>query len=157
MKKFPAYLQINEKIHSSGQPTWEQLEAISQYGIEAVINLALPTSDNAVEGEAEIVTLQGIPYFQIPVDFAHPKHSDFTLFSSILTNLSGRTVLIHCAYNKRVSAFIYIHNVLSGMPVTKAKKFLHTCWQPEGVWYSFIEEEIKMSNNIYNKTSGGND
>ena len=143
MKQFPAYLQVNEKIHSSGQPSWEQLETIGEYGIEAVINLALPSSDNAVAGEAEIVTAQGIFYLQIPADFAKPQHIDFSLFSTILTGLADRTVLIHCAYNKRVSAFLYIYNVLLKMPVHEAKELLHTLWQPDAVWLSFIEEELK--------------
>src|SRR5690242_12307824 len=59
--------QVFDWLWSSGQLSERDILALPALGIEAVINLALPTSSNALPGEAELITRQGIAYVQIPV------------------------------------------------------------------------------------------
>lgn len=54
------YLRITEKLSTGGQPTTQQFTEISQAGFEIVVNLALPSSDNALPDEQAIVEAQGI-------------------------------------------------------------------------------------------------
>ncbi len=57
--------QVFDWLWTSGQLSESDIASLSSLGIEAVINLALPTSPNALPGEAELVTQQGISYTQI--------------------------------------------------------------------------------------------
>ncbi len=47
---------LGENPGTGGQPTEDQLRAVRKAGFEAVINLALPTSANALANEGSIVT-----------------------------------------------------------------------------------------------------
>ncbi len=51
MNKILNYIKINELISTSGQPKIEELELIANEGFEVVINLAMPTTSNALEYE----------------------------------------------------------------------------------------------------------
>ena len=109
----------------------------------AVINLALPTSDNAIPSEGSIVTGLGMSYFHIPIDFQSPQAQDFRTFCQLMQAYEGRKVFVHCAANMRVSAFIFLYRVKClGIPITEAELDLHTIWQPDEVWSRFIEEQL---------------
>jgi hypothetical protein len=54
------YRPIGERLGTAGQPTEDQFQAVREAGFEAVINLALPTSDNAIGHEGTIVTSLGM-------------------------------------------------------------------------------------------------
>src|SRR5579859_6067710 len=99
------FRRIDEQIGTAGQPTEEQFPAIRSAGYEAVINLALPTSDNAVPNEGALVTGLGMAYVHLPVNFQSPQARDFQTFCGVMDSLQGRPVFVHCAANMRVSAF----------------------------------------------------
>ena len=77
-----------------------------------VINLALPTSDNALASQGSIVAGFGMAYVHIPVNFKAPVAQDFQTFRGVMKAFEGRRVFIHCAINMRVSAFVYLYRVL---------------------------------------------
>ena len=108
MNKILNYVKINELISTSGQPKIEELELIANEGFEVVINLAMPTTSNALENEDKIVSSLNMSYIHIPVDFENPKISDLKLFLNVLQALGANKVWIHCAKNYRVSAFMYV-------------------------------------------------
>src|SRR4051794_31146389 len=93
---------ISEKLGTAGQPTQAQFRIIREAGFEAVINLALPTSDNALAHEGSVVTGLGMAYVHIPVDFKAPTSHDFRAFSRVLEAFEERPVFVHCAANMRV-------------------------------------------------------
>src|SRR2546422_8902742 len=68
---------IGERLGTAGQPTASQFRMVREAGFEAVINLALPTSDNALANEGSVVTGLGMSYVHIPVDFKAPTAQDF--------------------------------------------------------------------------------
>ena len=76
-----SFRDISERLGTAGQPTESQFRAVKKAGFEAVINLALPTSDNALANEGSIVTDLGMTYVHIPVDFKAPTSPDFHAFS----------------------------------------------------------------------------
>lgn len=98
---------VTEWLGTSGQPTELQFADIAEAGFDAVINLALPSSDNAVPNEGSIVTGHGMAYFHIPVVFENPTMKDLRLFVGIMNALEGQNVWVHCVVNARVSAFVY--------------------------------------------------
>src|SRR6059058_2542067 len=95
---------VGERFGTAGQPTEEQFQAIRSAGFQAVINLALPTSDNALLNEGSIVAALGMSYVHIPVDFKSPTSQDFLSFCGVMEAFEDRRVFVHCAANMRVSA-----------------------------------------------------
>ncbi|TGD72730.1 phosphatase [Mangrovimicrobium sediminis] len=134
------YLQIDDWLHTAGQPDAGQLATLGALGIRHVINLALPDSDNAVADEARIVAAQGIDYLNIPVDFENPTRAQFELFCTCLDAVAGEPTLVHCAYNMRVSAFVYLYRVTRcNLAPEEARQALLQLWEPSGVWAAFVE------------------
>ena len=135
------YLQISERVSTSGQPTEEQFLLIREQGFRTVINLAPHSADNALKDEQALLMTLGINYIHIPVDFKSPTEDDFNEFSRNMQDVSDGKVWVHCAANMRVSAFMYKYrcSVLNDEP-DNAKKDLNKIWQPSGVWKTFLSE-----------------
>jgi hypothetical protein len=109
-------------------------------GVHVVINLALPSSSNALPREAELVTGQGLSYMHIPVVWEKPELSQLQLFFDVLDVLKGRTVWVHCAMNMRVSASIYLYRKLRLNEDGDAASYpMRLVWEPNETWRSFIE------------------
>lgn len=135
---------LGDKLATGGQPTEPQLRQIREAGFDTVINLALPTSDNALPNEGSLVTGLGMSYVHIPVNFQAPMSQDFRAFCGIMHALEGRSVFVHCAANMRVSAFMYLYRVLlKDVPASEARRDLNAIWHPDDVWSKFIEQQLE--------------
>ena len=151
MKPSPASLSeiysfraVGDKLGTAGQPTQEQFRMVREAGFEAVINLALPTSDNALANEGSVVTNLGMSYVHIPVDFKAPASQDFRAFCRVMEAFDERPVFVHCAANKRVSAFVFLYRVLcQRIALPEAERDLRAVWQPDEIWSRFIQEQLK--------------
>ncbi len=140
MNKILNYVKINELISTSGQPKIEELELIANEGFEVVINLAIPTTSNALENEDKIVSSLNMSYIHIPVDFENPRISDLKLFLNILQALGANKVWIHCAKNYRVSAFMYVyHKYILHTPFEQIDLSIFDMWQPSLVWQELMK------------------
>jgi len=134
---------ISPSLGTSGMPREEHIPAIRAAGFEVVINLALTTSEGAIPHESNLVTREGMAYFQIPVQFQAPTAADFHLFCGLMHACENRRVFVHCAANKRVSAFVYLYRTLhEGVPEEEARKDMHAIWRPDEVWNRFIAEQL---------------
>jgi protein tyrosine phosphatase (PTP) superfamily phosphohydrolase (DUF442 family) len=134
---------IGDRLATAGQPTREQFQLVHEAGFEAVINLALPTSDNALANEGSVVTALGLSYIHIPVDFKAPAAQDFQMFCRVMESFGDRPVFVHCAANMRVSAFVFLYRVLcQRIALPEAERDLHAIWQPDEIWSQFIKEQI---------------
>ena len=144
MNKILNYIKINELISTSGQPKIEELELIANEGFEVVINLAMPTTSNALENEDKIVTSLNMSYIHIPVDFENPKLSDLKLFLNILQALGANKVWIHCAKNYRVSAFMYVyHKYILHTPFEQIDLSIFDMWQPSLLWQELMKVQLE--------------
>jgi protein tyrosine phosphatase (PTP) superfamily phosphohydrolase (DUF442 family) len=142
------YEKVTEQIGSSGQPTRDQFGLIKEAGYDAVINLALATSDNALPDEGNVVTALEMGYHHIPVKFDDPTVDDLRIFFRVMHALEQKKVWVHCVVNARVSAFLY-HYLRYGEDLDEraARTALLDRWEPEmdDVWKSFLsisKEEI---------------
>lgn len=139
-----SFRPVSEKLGTAGQPTESQFRAVREAGFDAVINLALPTSDNALAQEGSIVTGLGMSYVHIPVDFKAPTAQDFRTFCRMMEAFEGRRVFVHCAANMRVSAFVFLYRVLlQRVPESEAEKDLRAIWEPNDVWSRFIRNQLE--------------
>jgi len=144
--KVKNFLQIDERLASSGQPKPKQFKIIANQGYAYVINLAMPDSINAVSNEGKLVTKQGMQYIHIPVNWDAPNIEQFEFFRSVLNLLKQQKVWVHCALNMRVSSFIYLYKVIEeNEDRESAWARMETIWKPNAVWQSFIDNVIRMS------------
>jgi protein tyrosine phosphatase (PTP) superfamily phosphohydrolase (DUF442 family) len=144
LSKIYSFRAVGDRLGTAGQPTQTQFQTVRESGFEAVINLALPTSDNALPNEGSVVTSLGMSYVHIPVDFKAPTSQDFRAFCRVMAAFDDRSVFVHCAANMRVSAFVFLYRVLfQHVAVSEAERDLHAVWQPDEVWSRFIRDELK--------------
>ncbi len=137
------FLPITNRLGSAGQPFPEQFPLLKEAGYKMVINLALPTSTNAIPHEGELVTDLRMTYVHIPVQWEHPTLDDFHQFTQVMKAFQDRKVFVHCALNMRVSSFLYLYRVLyEGIPPETAAQSLHSIWQPNEVWLKFIADVL---------------
>jgi protein tyrosine phosphatase (PTP) superfamily phosphohydrolase (DUF442 family) len=143
LSEIHSFRAVGDKVGTAGQPTEIQFRAVRDAGFNAVINLALPTSDNALAHEGSIVTGLGMSYVHIPVDFKAPTVRDFRAFCGVMEAFDGQRVFVHCAANKRVSAFLFLYRVLhQGIPRVEAENDMLAVWEPDEVWGSFIQNQL---------------
>ena len=136
---------IDERLLTAGQPSAEEFTALCACGVHTVINLALSNSDHALANERGVVEQLGMRYLHIPVEWQQPQAQDFLQFSTAMAaeRAAGRTVLVHCAANKRVASFVLLDRVLHlGVPFADAERDLHAIWQPDPIWASFIHAQL---------------
>jgi protein tyrosine phosphatase (PTP) superfamily phosphohydrolase (DUF442 family) len=133
--------QVFDWLWTSGQLSGKDIAALPALGIEAVINLALPTSSNALPGEAELVTRQGMAYIHIPVVWERPELPQLRQFFGTLKAFEGHKVWVHCAKNMRVSAFIFLYRRLCLAESEEAAAHpMQEVWVPNETWHAFIRD-----------------
>lgn len=123
-------------------PQPNDFAALRREGFEFVINLALPTSDNAMPNEGDLVSAQGMTYVHIPVNFESPERTDFERFTKIMDACAAQKVFVHCAANMRVSAFLFLHRLRHGVDRATAEIDLKKIWHPDGVWREFMNQRL---------------
>lgn len=138
------FIQLDDRVATSGQPTEAQFGLVKEAGYSTVINLAPKSHENALGNEDEILESMGIRYIHLPVVFTNPTRDDFERFIGALESCDDDRVWVHCAANMRVSAFFFKYRTERlGWSAEQAKADLHKIWEPAklmGVWQDFIDE-----------------
>lgn len=136
------FLQLTDRIATSGQPRLRQFPAIKDAGYTAVINLA----DHGEFPDAEPATWAelGLDYAHIPVVWERPTLADAQQFFGLMQQREGQNVYVHCVANMRVSAFMYLYRITQlGMPEPDARRDLNKLWTPNPTWQAFIDEVLQ--------------
>jgi protein tyrosine phosphatase (PTP) superfamily phosphohydrolase (DUF442 family) len=141
------YREVDVMFATAGQPTEEQLCSVARDGFEVVINLALHDDPRySLKDEMASVTSLGMEYVHIPVAFQSPTESDLRKFFDAMDAHQNKKVLVHCAANKRVTAFVGLYWTLKlGWPADQAFALMHSVWEPDPVWSAFISEQTKKN------------
>lgn len=144
MENILNYIEVNELISTAGQPNIDEFQTIKDNGFDVVINLALCSASNAIENEDKIVSELGMTYIHLPVDFEEPKLSDLKLFLNILQSLGANKVLVHCAFNYRVSAFMYVyHKYILKTPFEEIDMSMFEQWSPNMNWQTLMKASLE--------------
>lgn len=139
----PNVHQVFDWLWTSGQPSETDLRAIADLGTGTVVNLALPTSSNALPGEAEMVANLGMNYFHIPVEWQAPTPENLADFFRLMDAFRGPPLWVHCALNMRVSAFVYLYRRLRlGEDDAAARRVMDQVWTPDAVWSAYIADAL---------------
>jgi uncharacterized protein (TIGR01244 family) len=145
MKGIYHFLQLNENLYSSGMPTAEQMKEAAEAGVQVVINLALTTSQGALENEDQLVKSLGMKYIHIPVEWNNPTRQNLQDFFTAMQEHKGIKMLVHCQANYRVTAFVALYRILrEGWNKDEAFAVMNRMWNPEDfpVWQKFIDENL---------------
>lgn len=143
MKSIVNYIQVNENIATSGQPSAKQFELIANEGYEYVINLAVCHSEGRLDDEDKIVTNLGMNYIHIPVEFEEPTYENLLDFIEILQALQHRKVWVHCIMNYRVSAFMYVyHKYILRTPFDDIDLSVLEDWGPSLNWQNLMKTQL---------------
>jgi len=149
------FLPLSDTLLTSGQPSEGQYPAIASAGVKTVINLALATSDNALADEAGLARSLGLDYIHIPVSWDNPTEEDFNRFASLMDSLGNQKILLHCAANMRVSAFVALYRIRHlGWPRGRAFEDVYRLWNPfdNPVWGNFM---TKILGELPHRANGG--
>jgi protein tyrosine phosphatase (PTP) superfamily phosphohydrolase (DUF442 family) len=137
------YLCISDTVGSAGQPEPRQFANIRAAGYEVVINLAMPTSTNALPNEGELVTAQGMEYVHIPVVWENPTRENLACFFDTLDRCQGKKLFVHCVLNMRASVFIFLYRTIrQRISPEVAGEALLKIWRPDGVWLQFLNNSL---------------
>lgn len=144
--RMPALINLRRygpTLASSGQPQREHFPVLARAGFEAVINLAMPTSPNALSDEAALCAAQQLRYHALPVPWEAPAPEHFEQFRALMQELAGRKTLVHCALNYRASTFLFLYRVrVLGEDRAAAEADLRQIWTPNVTWQAFIDRML---------------
>jgi len=141
------YHAVDDAVSTSGQPSESEFQAIAQSGFEVIINLALHDDPRySLPDEAGLVKSLGMEYVHIPVQFGAPTEEDLLAFFSAMEKYQGRKLFIHCAANKRVTAFFGLYRAMQlNWDVGKAFELMRDVWEPDPVWSTFIAHMLEKN------------
>ena len=141
LEHLPSYLQVSPQLLTAGQPASDDFALIAQAGVEVVINVAPPGAHGYLAHEAQLVLENGMIYAHLPILFGQPLVSDFASFAGVMNAHQGRTILVHCAANVRVSALVYLYQTLiCGEEEMVARARMFQIRAPDATWSRFIYE-----------------
>jgi protein tyrosine phosphatase (PTP) superfamily phosphohydrolase (DUF442 family) len=141
------YVVATEHLHTAGQPNADMLGTLGDKGFQLVVNLAPPTSKDAVADEGKLVAAHGATYVNIPVDWQKPTYADFEMFSAVMNGAEDKKVLVHCQMNMRASAFTFLHRVVNEhVPPADAYTALKAVWIPRDQWAEFVKMVLAKNN-----------
>ncbi len=131
---------VDETLITAGQPTVPQLQSVAAAGFQTVINLALHDQPRySLPDEPGTVAGLGMAYVHIPVQFEAPTEADLLAFCAAMEAHRGEKILVHCAANMRVTAFLGLYWAIRlGWPEERAFQLQRGVWQPNEVWAGFM-------------------
>jgi len=149
LEDIKTYRKISNNLHIAAQPTTEQFKLLKKAGVDLVINLALSDSPGAIKQEADVVQECAMVYIHIPVDFKKPEITDLEHFFQIMDQSKDKNVLVHCAYNWRVSSFVFLYRVIKqGCDQEIARQAMLEIWEPDETWQAFIDASLENKNSF---------
>ena len=135
---------IDDALSTSGQPTEAQLQAVAASGYDVIINLALHDHPRySLPDETGLVEELGMVYVHIPVQFEDPQEADLLTFFQAMEKYNNKKILVHCAANMRVTAFLGLYCLIK-QEKDEAEAFepMSSIWEPDDIWASFIARMI---------------
>jgi len=142
------FVQLRERIGTSGQPTKAQFAKIAEAGYEVVLNLAASTHVDTMVDEGEVVTQLGMMYIHLPIPWAQPTQKQVKQFCQVMKALRDTKIWVHCAKNYRVSAFLFHYlEKVEGSSFQEARSPMFSSWTPNETWaelLSWTKEDLGL-------------
>lgn len=144
LERIRDFRPAGKDLATAGQPSEEELAAVAGAGYEVVINLALHDNpEYSLPDERRLVESLGMSYVHIPVDFSQPTMKDLEIFFDAMESNGTRRIFLHCAANKRVSAFLGLFRAIRlNWSQESAFELMRDIWIPDPIWMQFIKEAL---------------
>jgi len=85
-------------------------------------------------------------YIHIPVQFNAPTEENLRAFIAAMDAHKSEKILVHCAANYRVTAFVGLYRVLrEGWRADEAFEPMRSVWEPDAVWVRFITNMLERT------------
>ena len=82
-------------------------------------------------------------YVHIPVQFNAPSEADLLAFFDAMDTHARQKRFVHCAANKRVTAFLGLYQLIrKHNDRDSAFALMRSVWTPDETWSRFIEEMV---------------
>ena len=140
------FLKLSDALFCSGMPPPEQIPSIAENGVQVVINLATSKSEGWMSNENELVEVQNMTYYSIPVDWDNPTMNNLNAFMGVMEKHRHQKILVHCQANYRATGFIMLYRVIHlGWSEANASMDLLKIWNPAEypVWDTFIKKSLR--------------
>lgn len=135
------FYTYNNNLAAGGQPTAEQIEALSEEGYKAVISISPVSTRNYLPVEAELTEKLDLEFVHYPIDCSNLKDNHYKVFKSVLSELEGKKVFVHCGGNIKSSNLIHMYNVLEkGVDEAESLLELKKIQQPEEKWFNYFKK-----------------
>lgn len=136
---------VDDGLATAGQPSGEEIAVVALDGWEVVINLTVHGAGQfSLPDEQYLVEALGMKYLHIPVDLLQPSLEDLETFFDAMESNAGKRIFLHCAANKRVSAFLGLFRVIRlNWEWDSAFALMREIWEPTPVWTAFIEKALR--------------
>ncbi len=95
---------VSETLVTSGLPTKEEFAQLKEAGVQVVINLIPPTSENEKQPDLCAIQEAGFFYFAVPFYLSNPI-ACIEMFKTIMDEVKDKNILVHCSINWRASVF----------------------------------------------------
>jgi len=139
------FINIDERVSSSGLIITVDLQSFVDEGYDCVINLLPDDNEHARNGEKESFATLGIDYHYIPVEWEAPTQADYEAFETAMMATKDKKLHIHCAANYRATAFygIYAYKHFS-WSADKINDFTDEVWTLSDypVWRAFVDKMV---------------
>lgn len=156
LKAPPNVVPITPRLSTSGQPSAAWLETLGSRGVEAVIYLAPLSVGDAVPEEPQILARQKIDFVHIPIVFNRPSDADFDQFSAAMSRFADKNVLVHCQINMRASSMVFLYRTIVGHENPQvAIADVEKVWLPDGIWKTFMQQQLTRHGVKYDLTEDG--
>lgn len=139
MAHFFSALQVSKQLYRSPQPDFEDLLALKERGISAVVNLREEAT------ESEFFSRQcGMKYLYLPVvDWATPATEQIASFLQFLGVNENLPVLVHCAAGiGRTGTFVACYRIANGMPLEDALRLTNAESPLPGITMNAIQKNF---------------
>lgn len=135
------FREVTPDLACAGQPSEGELASVAEAGYAVVVNLGLLGTQYALPDEAGRVRALGMDYVHLPVQWRGPTPADLHAFLRAMRALAGRRVFVHCAANKRATAFLAVHCVRAlGWTPERARGLVRSVWEPDALWARLLAE-----------------
>jgi uncharacterized protein (TIGR01244 family) len=102
---------VNDRVAVGGQPTAEEVTALSSAGFNGIINLREESEFN--DGpESHAAVSSGMQFFRVPISKEHPADAAVEKFLAITDDPNVYPLYIHCASGNRAAALWMIRRVV---------------------------------------------
>ena len=138
--------EVDASLLTSGQPSEAQLESVARAGVQVVVNLAPHDGPRRSRTRPTPSRRSAWTTCTFPSRFRRPPRRISRRSSTPWTPTGRGRTLVHCAANKRVTAFLGLYRVIRlGWTPDEAFALMRTVWEPDAVWSRFIAAAWKQN------------